>query len=174
MNNEALNCVDHCLHFSTPRHQQDVQSNSEQCGFSIADLGEAPVACSTSLWYTLPSPEITQNKTETYLLIGKKKGGKASSGRELPPRASASSRACASASSLPRGFSASCLQTGHKGFLDDSHWSMHSVWNRWLQGSTLSFSPSLYTRPTPPLHPWCDVQKHLQHRCKLQRIGQLL
>ena len=45
----------------------------------------------------------------------------------------------------PNGSRASHLQMGHSGLREDSHWSMHSRWNRCLQGSTRSFSPSLRT-----------------------------
>lgn len=35
---------------------------------------------------------------------------------------------------------------GHSGFLEDSHWSMHSMWKRCRQGSTLNLSPSLLSQ----------------------------
>lgn len=69
--------------------------------------------------------------------------------QELAPARSGPGGASAASASVPgggKGCSASHLQMGHSGLRADSHWSMHSMWKRCLQGSTRCLSPSL--RPT--------------------------
>lgn len=66
-------------------------------------------------------------------------------------RSAASAASAASTAAAPgggKGCSASHLQMGHSGLRADSHWSMHSMWKRCLQGSTRCLSPSLRARGT--------------------------
>lgn len=66
---------------------------------------------------------------------------------------------------------ASHLQIGHKGFLEESHWSMHSMWNLCWHGSTLSFSPSLQT-DTETLFEW-KYSLHTQSKVEWEKMRKL-
>ena len=58
--------------------------------------------------------------------------------------ASPNSGSASNAAEAMKSWLASHLHIGHKGFREDSHWSMHSMWNRCWHGSTRSLSPSLH------------------------------